>query len=73
MISVGLKMEETGPFKSWLFSHKFVPRTFGWRFTADPGDETIGGGFFIGEYLTLEGNAGLNDNSNVFLMFRFSF
>ena len=73
MISVGLKMEETGPFKSWLFSHKFVPRTFGWRFTADPGDETIGGGFFIGEYLTLVGNAGLNDNSNVFLMFRFSF
>jgi hypothetical protein len=73
MISVGLKMEETSPFKSWLFSHKFVPRTFGGRFTTDPGDETIGRRFFIGEYLTFEGNAGLNDNSNVFIMFRYRF
>jgi hypothetical protein len=72
-VGVGLKDEETSMFKSWLFSHKFVPKSFKWRFTADPGDETIGGRFFIGEYLTLEGNAGLNDNSNVFIMFRYTF
>ena len=72
-VDVDLKAEETSTFKSWLFSHKFVPRTFKWRFTADPGDETFGGRFFIGEYLTLEGNAGLNENSNVFLMFRYTF
>jgi hypothetical protein len=72
-VGVSLKAEETSTFKSWLFSHKFVPRTFKWRFTADPGDETFGGRFFIGEYLTLEGNAGLNDNSNVFIMFRHTF
>ena len=70
-VSVGLEVEETSTFKSWLFSHKFVPKTFKWRFTADPGDETVGGRFFIGEYLTLEGNAGLNENSNVFIMFRY--
>ncbi|MGD9034755.1 MAG: hypothetical protein PVH02_18960 [Desulfobacteraceae bacterium] len=72
-VGVGLNVREKGTFKSWLFSHKFVPRTFKWRFTADPGDETIGGRFFIGEYLTLEGNAGLNDNTNVFLLFRYTF
>jgi hypothetical protein len=72
-VGVGLQVEETSTFKSWLFSHKFVPRTFTWRFTADPGDETIGGRFFIGEYLTLEGNAGFNENSNVFIMFRYRF
>lgn len=70
---VGLNGQEKSTFKSWLFSNKFVPKTFKWRFTADPGDETIGGRFFIGEYFTLEGNAGLNDNSNVFLMFRYTF
>ena len=70
---VGLNGQEKSTFKSWLFSNKFVPRTFKWRFTADPSDETIGGRFFIGEYFTLEGNAGLNDNSNVFLMFRYTF
>ncbi len=69
----GLNLREDRTFKSWLFSHKFVPRTFKWRFTADPTDETVGGRFFIGEYLTLEGNAGLNDNSNVYLMFRYTF
>lgn len=69
----GLNFREDRTFKSWLFSHSFVPRTFKWRFTADPTDETVGGRFFIGEYLTLEGNAGLNDNSNVFLMFRYTF
>jgi hypothetical protein len=69
----GLNLGEDRTFKSWLFSNKFVPRTFKWRFTADPTDETVGGRFFIGEYLTLEGNAGLNENSNVFLMFRYTF
>ena len=72
-VGVGLNVQEKGTFKSWLFSNKFVPRTFKWRFTADPGDETVGGRFFIGEYLILEGNAGLNDNSNVFLLFRYTF
>jgi hypothetical protein len=72
-VGVGLKADETSTFKSWLFSHEFIPRTFKWRFTADPGDETFGGRFFIGEYLTLEGNAGLNENSNVYLMFRYTF
>jgi hypothetical protein len=72
-VGIGLKVQEKSTFKSWLFSHKFVPRTFKWRFTADPGDETFGGRFFIGDYLTLEGNAGLNENSNVFLMFRYTF
>jgi hypothetical protein len=72
-VGVGLNVQEKWTFRSWLFSNKFVPRTFKWRFTADPGDETIGGRFFIGEYLTLEGNAGLNDNSNVFIMFRYTF
>ena len=70
---VGLKAEESNTFKSWLFGHKFIPRTFRWRFTADPGDETFGGRFFIGEYLTLEGNAGLDENSNVYLKFRYTF
>ena len=69
----GLNLRGDRTFKSWLFSHRFVPRTFKWRFTADPTDETVGGRFFIGEYLTLEGNAGLNDNSNVFLIFRYTF
>ncbi|MGD9038792.1 MAG: hypothetical protein PVH82_04090 [Desulfobacteraceae bacterium] len=72
-VRVGLRVKETSTFKSWLFSNRFVPRTFKWRFTADPGDETFGGRFFIGEYLTLEGNAGLNENSNVFIMFRYTF
>jgi hypothetical protein len=72
-VGVGLNVKEKSTFKSWLFSNKFVPRTFKWRFTADPGDETVGGRFFIGEYFTLEGNAGLNDNSNVFIMFRYTF
>jgi hypothetical protein len=69
----GLNLREDRTFKSWLFSHRFVPRSFKWRFTADPTDESVGGRFFIGEYLTLEGNAGLNDNSNVFLIFRYTF
>lgn len=69
----GLNIQGKRTVKSWLFSHKFVPRTFKWRFTADPMDETVGGRFFIGEYLTLEGNAGLNENSNVYLMFRYTF
>ena len=72
-VEVGLNVKEKSGFKSWLFSNKFVPRTFKWRFTADPTDETLGGRFFIGEYFTLEGNAGLNDNSNMFLMFRYTF
>ncbi|MGD8982694.1 MAG: hypothetical protein PVH99_14400 [Desulfobacteraceae bacterium] len=72
-VGVGLKGQEKSTFKSWLFSHKFVPRTFKWRFSADPMDETVGGRFFIGEYLTLEGNAGPNENSNVYLMFRYNF
>lgn len=72
-VGAELNVQEKSTFKSWLFSNKFVPRTFKWRFTADPGDETIGGRFFIGEYFTLEGNAGLNDNSNVFVMFRYTF
>ena len=72
-VGVGIKVQEKSSFKSWLFSNKFVPRTFKWRFTADPTDETLGGRFFIGEYFTLEGNAGLNENSNVFLMFRYTF
>jgi len=72
-VGVGLNVQEKSTFKSWLFSNKFVPRKFKWRFTADPSDETIGGRFFIGEYFTLEGNAGLNDNSNVLLLFRYTF
>lgn len=72
-LKAGLHLREDRTFKSWLFSHRFVPRTFKWRFTADPIDETVGGRFFIGEYLTLEGNAGLDDNSNVFLIFRYTF
>ena len=72
-IRVGLNLRENRTFKSWLFSHKFVPKKLKWRLSADPSDETVGGRFFIGEYLTLEGNVGQNDNSNAFLMFRYTF